>query len=686
MSFDDEQHLVDDEIDLAEIFRSIWSYKFSLLIFIILSIPVSVMYSTTLKPQYKAETVFEKPSEKGTRDSSSLLNRIEGLGGLSILGGGSTGRSVNTFYSEIRSESFLKTVILNNANFDSELLQEFCPLPSKETSRFSLRALLIAFGISENRAPSESQKESLLVECVNKMLEIDFDSYGSAESSAYRLSIESGDPNFSANLANQIVEKYFVFHEKKIDQDFQKVKEYLSKIITEAQLEFIAANKSIQSFKLKHSLLINLKNASMEGINLTAVGDGMPIPVSPFVSELNKEIANLSQLEKSLNQLKNARLNLSKLKEITQAKINTFISSTEVQGVFSRAFITAISKMKNLSAGTSLINKDIAVIVTQELMSLKKQIQVLEEKIAKREEQTRKLMTIENRFQELAIDVAKKKLIFEGLKDQLKEKIFSAGLANVKQPALLTKAVPPFRKASPNKKLIVALGVIMSMFLGIAYVLIRQTSLRRVHSLSQLQRISKFLNCYGVKYNQLKRMADSSDTTVIGQSFFSQAKGMGKLGCVIDISQKRQNDPLASEFSISMTNLLAADNSKIVCLDPLPSKEPFSYSAQKNVASDGRDLNVEGVLSKNILLLNDEEGMISAGEVSKIKNKYSDYDMIICTLGTGMGDLTKFTFIEKCDFYILIGRSFHFDEYTYKKFSNTVWEKEKKCLGFFLIN
>ena len=29
----------------------------------------------------------------------------------------------------------------------------------------------------------------------------------------YRLSIESGDPDFSANLANQIVEKYFVRYE-----------------------------------------------------------------------------------------------------------------------------------------------------------------------------------------------------------------------------------------------------------------------------------------------------------------------------------------------------------------------------------------------------------------------------------------------------------------------------------------
>jgi len=78
--------------------------------------------------------------------------------------------------------------------------------------------------------------------------------------------------------------------------------------------------------------------------------------------------------------------------------------------------------------------------------------------------------------------------------------------------------------------------------------------------------------------------------------------------------------------------------------------------------------------------------MIAAGEVNKIKSKYSDYDKIICALGTKVGDLTKFKFIEQCDFYILIGRSFGFDEQTYRKFSNTVWEKEKKCLGFFLID
>ena len=109
-----------------------------------------------------------------------------------------------------------------------------------------------------------------------------------------------------------------------------------------------------------------------------------------------------------------------------------------------------------------VINQKIKKIVSDELVSLNNRYKVLEEKIEKQEKQTKKLMKIENRFQELAIDVSKKKLIFEGLKDQLKEKILTAGLDNIQQPVLLTKAVPPFNKHSPNKKSIVVLEHFLS--------------------------------------------------------------------------------------------------------------------------------------------------------------------------------------------------------------------------------
>ena len=681
MSFDDKQHKDDDEIDLAELFRNIWSYKFTLLIFIILSVPTSIAVTTVIKPTYKAETVFEKPSTGNTQNNRQLINASEGLGFLALLSGGIGGAS-DSFISEIRSKSFMKTVILNNPEIN---IQEFCPLPSKQKPRFSLRSLLIALGISENKDPSESQKVLLLVKCVNEMLEIEFDTHGSSDSSAYKLSIESGDPIFSANLANQIVEKYFVFHEKKRDQDFQNVKEYLSSVITEAQLEYTEANKLMQGFKIKNTLLMNISPLFAQ-TNLSSVASNeMLVTQSPFASELNRELANLSQLEKTLSKLNQAKLKLSKLKEGEQYKTYEDILAIEIQEMFSRAFITAISKMNNSSAGTNVINQEIKKIVSQELMSLKQQIQSLEEKISQLEEQTMKLMTIENRFQELAIDLAKKKLIFEGLKDQLKEKILTAGLANIEQPVLLSKAVPPFNRAYPNKKLIVVFGVLLSLIAGVAYILLRQMSSRKIYSISQLQRISN-LNCYGIKYKKLKQMGKKSDETEISQSFFSHSMKIGKFGCIIDLSKETNNYSLASEFSNAIASLLVSDKSKIICLDTSPSESLFSDSASKNFPSNRSDDNPQGAVSKGTLTFNDKEGMISAEGVKEIKNKYSDYDKVVCTLGAEIGDLTKFKFIEQCDFYILIGRTFHFDEYTCKKFSNTVWEKEKKCLGFFLID
>ena len=123
------------------------------------------------------------------------------------------------------------------------------------------------------------------------------DDYGpKKKSDAYRLSIESGDPDFSANLVNQIVEKYFIRHEKKRDEDFQNVKKYLSKVITEAQLEYAEANKLLQSFNIKHTPLMNKSLLSDKTLNISpnTIQSGNNTPTSPFVGELNREMANLS--------------------------------------------------------------------------------------------------------------------------------------------------------------------------------------------------------------------------------------------------------------------------------------------------------------------------------------------------------------------------------------------------------
>ena len=90
MSLNETKNLVGDEFDLAQLFKLLWSFKYSLLIFIILSVPISVWVSTSQKPTFKAETVFEKPSKK-VAQNSPFFNGERGMGFMSLLGGGLQG-------------------------------------------------------------------------------------------------------------------------------------------------------------------------------------------------------------------------------------------------------------------------------------------------------------------------------------------------------------------------------------------------------------------------------------------------------------------------------------------------------------------------------------------------------------------------------------------------------------------
>ena len=53
--------------------------------------------------------------------------------------------------------------------------------------------------------------------------------------------------------------------------------------------------------------------------------------------------------------------------------------------------------------------------------------------------------------------------------------------------------------------------------------------------------------------------SDNLDVSTEGQSFFSHTLGMGKLGCIIDLSQKRQNNSLA----VSYTHLTLPPNREV---------------------------------------------------------------------------------------------------------------------------
>ena len=96
----------------------------------------------------------------------------------------------------------------------------------------------------------------------------------------------------------------------------------------------------------------------------------------------------------------------------------------------------------------------------------------------------------------------------------------------------------------------------------------------------------------------------------------------------------------------------------------MQNKKIFSAKSEENFIPDGKVLDSQSDLNEHIFILNDKDDLINSGKIKEIKTKYTECDKIICALGKDVADRLKFKFIEQCDFYILIGRSFQFDEYT----------------------
>ncbi len=664
------------EIDLIEVAKLLWFNRYIFLFSFIISIFASIGYIRVTPPTFVANAVFEKPAVGNQQESSNENRSLGVLGGLLGVSSNFSSDKENLF-SVIKSKSFLQTVLVDNQMLDRETLYKFCPLPTGLVPPLSIRSLLVFMGVSTNNTPDENQKVDFLVDCIKEKLTIQNDQVDDVKTSAIKVIIKSHDPHFSANLANQIVEKYFIWHEKYRDIGFRNIKNYLSDTILEAQNELNEANKLKQEFIIRHALLGDIR-ASFENNNTKE-------NLSPFRIEMVENIATLGQLEKSKALLKEAELKLSTLQKLNTNKIEDFMLSSQLQAALSRTFISFLSQYENTPNNFSARTLSVQQSLEQELNRLKDQIQVIDKKIKEKESKTLKLMNIESRFQALSLDLEKKRLAFESLKDQLNKKILTAGLDKIHEPLLLTTATAPLSQSSPNKKLVVLIGVLISLILGLLYSVVWQIYQKRIFSLGQVDRLSNELNSYQIKLKQLTRMKEIVSESAISKSVFSNAKNFEKLGCIVDLSKrKNRNKSLAKTFTEAFGNLLAVGGTKIVCLHNTIDKGLSFSKNQLDASFQTKKFN--SLESKGTLVLEEEEGLIETIDLSSIKKRYADFNKILCALDCDVVDPTKFNFIEKCDFYVLIGKSFEINEFMCNKFLNKAWEREKKCLGFFLVD
>ena len=199
-----EQELYDNETDLGQLIRIIWINKYIILFFFIISIPISVMYANSITPNFVGEVVIEKPVEDSKGDKEPAFQAGGAI--FSLLDPGNAASGSFSHISLIRSNSFLKTVIIDNNAIDPRRLTKICPTYGPPAP-YSLGSLLVMLGVSEIRTPNEEQKLEYLIECLKDKFSVGTDKHGDIETTAVKIKVNSPDPIFSANFANELAKK-----------------------------------------------------------------------------------------------------------------------------------------------------------------------------------------------------------------------------------------------------------------------------------------------------------------------------------------------------------------------------------------------------------------------------------------------------------------------------------------------
>ncbi|MEA3353051.1 MAG: Wzz/FepE/Etk N-terminal domain-containing protein [Campylobacterota bacterium] len=119
----------EDEIDLKELFNTIWTHKNKIIIFTTIVTVFTIIYSLTLPNKYKSTIIFEQQGLESSRNISGGLSSLAGLGGISLGGSGSEniGAKIELILKDYRfNEKIVKEYnlhsLLNSESFDKEYI------------------------------------------------------------------------------------------------------------------------------------------------------------------------------------------------------------------------------------------------------------------------------------------------------------------------------------------------------------------------------------------------------------------------------------------------------------------------------------------------------------------------------------------------------------------------------------
>ena len=457
----------DDEINLSELFSTLWYHKFWIALVTSIFIFCSGYYALTTSKQYTATAIFE--IEQG---NSSGLNIPSEIGALASLAGlnNAVNLSSEILMERILEREFILQVVQSLSLQDDPFFQTYNPNAMDPIWKAKVKKLI---GWQKSNA-----SEQYIIDSTLQKNYLEYVQTSQTPAGAIEVSVTHENPNLASEYANQIMELV----RQTVATEEEKSKEmrlsYLAETLADALQDMEIAQKNIKNYNLENSAAAQ-ENFIVGSLQL----DSLRLERSEaeqflFVLETLQELVKLGDLDMSTYEALRVRTPL-----VDDLDFRRIMGMSETISSWSWPTLDTIENVREtLSDRISRLDVDIGNIEESAISYA-----------ASAEDQAKLLR-----------DAKIAEATFTVLTEQVKSQTLVAGF----KPETFTVfayATRPIYPSSPNRNLILALGAVLGVFVGSALSLI--IGMRRDFFYTRSLLLSEVRATVSFKTNSLKRLA-----------------------------------------------------------------------------------------------------------------------------------------------------------------------------------
>ncbi len=479
MKFQEKNNFLDyqtDEIELKQFFLDIWREKIWVISITVFCIFLGAQFLLDQNKIYSAKAIFGFQGEKSNRLLPQQLSVLMNFSGSS---------SNNETITQITSKNFLREIVkelrLIEKNEFSKNFDGVTKVPLFSIQKLKELVKNIIGYKSINVFPSESN----LIEFAVDKLKRDHLEISEIRSGGFQVIVHSESPEDASTIANTIVTKFLELRLKLKIAKSEKSIDYLYGKLGDAKIKMDDASNAAEVFALEQNVLSNQEFATQS-------------------RRLKEFRTSIEKIENNYAELQNY-LNLINADKVKPSEYPIFIE--RIIDISPR--INPPKRILNKN-GIRDYNKEflyLKKVLPTEISRLIETLKITKEGLTKLEKKAKNTSSEARELELLQREVNFASARYEALLKEFETQSLVEGYESALGEIYET-ALPPLKPSSPKPTLIFAISIIIGLFLGITFVILKLMNSNNVLRQETIMNIFNFkkVTCLSKKILNVRRL------------------------------------------------------------------------------------------------------------------------------------------------------------------------------------